>query len=159
MMSLKHPFSPITDEARFQAALTYIASQSGPLAKAVLGNELAIDTVCFFAHSQTEYNFLFQTIGARGPLSEFTHGLTTYINVDFAVATQHLKILGVRAPDATRPQVGYADFPVANYAQLLKATADNPYLTEIKSGRGQSLIELRHPDFDILGYAFDQTEH
>lgn len=156
---MKHPFSPITNQAQLQAAMEYIAFQSVKLAKQVLGRAFSLDTICFFTHSPEEYEFVERAVKQRGPVSKFSHGPTLYVDSDFTVAGQHIRIFGVRQPDPARPQLGYGDYPVANYIELLKTERDNPYAKEIISGRGQSLLELRHPDFDVLGYVVDQAAH
>lgn len=149
----------IAAAADFEAGLAYLATRSSELAETVLGHTLDVDTLCFFTHSPEEYAFVEKMVLARGPKSKFSHGATTYVTVDLIVAGQHIRILGVRQPDPTRPQRGYGDYPVADYAEILKTEASNPHIKEITSGRGKSLIELRHPDFDVLGFIVDQRDH
>lgn len=156
---MQHPFSPITTEAQLQAAMEYIATQSVKLARQVLGCDLAIDTICFFTHSPEEYEFVERLVKQRGPVSKFSHGPTLYVDSDFTAAGHHIRIFGVRKPDPSRPQLGYGDYPVTDYPELLKAGQANPHAKEIISGRGQSLIELRHPDFDVLGYVVAEEIH
>ena len=43
----------------------------------------------FFSSSPEEYASSKKVIAA-GPVSEFSHGVTTYVNVDMQVAGQHL---------------------------------------------------------------------
>ena len=154
-----HTFSPITNDQKLQEALEYIAEHSVLLAQKVLGRNLAIDTICFFSHSPEECAFLEKAVRPRGPESALSHGPTLYVDSDFMVKGQHISIFGVRRPDPTRPQVGYGDYPVADYVKLLEAQKDNPHVKEIISGRGKSLIELRHPEFDVLGFVVDQSDH
>jgi hypothetical protein len=156
---MKQTFSPITNDERFQAAMEYIVAESVKLAKQVLGRDLPLDTICFFTHSPEEYEFVEQAVKQRGPVSKFSHGPTLYVDSDFTVAGHHIRIFGVRQPDPTRPQLGYGDYPVNDYIHLLQTERDNPYVKEIISGRGQSLVELRHPDFDVLGFIVDEQEH
>jgi len=149
----------ILDDESLETAWEYIARLSGPLAQAVFGRSLPIDTLCIFAQSEEEHDFVLGAIKALGPISRFTHESTTYVDVNMEVGGQVIKFLGVRKPDPTRPQVGYADYPIPDYQALLANIADYPDAEQIMSGRGQSLVELRHPDFDILEYAFDSREH
>jgi hypothetical protein len=150
-------FSPILEEKSFQAALLYIAHQSAALAEKTLGRSRDIDTITIFAHYPDEHAYLKKTVRSYGPVSTVTHGATLYIDADVTVAGNHIQYLGVRAPDGSRPQVGYGDFPVDDYDAIRSAA--NPYVHEIVSGRGQSLLELRHPDFDVLGYVARKEDH
>lgn len=152
-------FSPITTQENFRAALDYIAEQSVLLAKKVLGRDMAIDTICFFTHSPEEYAFVEKLVRSRGPESELSHGPTLYVDSDFMVNGNRIRIFGVRKPDETRPQVGYGDYPVKDYVDLLQSQKNNPNVKEIISGRGKSLMELRHPDFDVLGFVVEESEH
>jgi len=141
------------------AAMHYIATQAAKLEQAVLGKGLPVDTVCFFAQSAAEYDFLLAAVKKHGPISKFTHGATTYVDCDLTIDGHHITILGVRQPDPARPWIGYGDYPAAHYKRLLIDQSSNPFAHEITSGRGQSLLELRHPDFDVLGYVAAAEEH
>ncbi len=156
---MKPTFEPILSESKLQAAIEHIAKRSVELANVVLSRALPLDTICFFAQSPEEYIFLEKAVLARGSVSKFTHGATLYADTDFMVGQWHISIFGVRTPDPTRPWRGYGDYPVDDYQQLLASTRTNPYAKEIISGRGQSLLELKHPDFDVLGYVVDARSH
>lgn len=158
-MRAKHTFIPITNEARLKEATNYVVEQSVQLARVVLQRNLQVDTVCFFSHSRKEYDSLRRAVLARGPVSRFTHGATLYVDCDFEVASHRLRIFGVREPDADREEIGYGDYPVDDYPALVAASRDNPYAHEIVTGRGKSLLELRHPDFDVRGYVVARSDH
>jgi hypothetical protein len=149
-----HSFQPILTDERLEQAITFIADQSIALARLVLRRELSIDMICFFAQTPEEYAWLEQAVRARGPQSDLSHGPTLYVDSDFAVGGQQIRWFGVRQPDPTRPWVGYGDFPVAldDYAAMVAAAQANPHAHEITSGLGKPLLELRHPDFDVLGF-------
>jgi hypothetical protein len=159
MRTPNHPFLPVLDQSQLDDTLAYIAAQAAPLAKAVLGHELPIDTLCIFTHDDAEYRFVAAALHKLGTPSRFSHEPTLYVDTKLQIGGYGVKILGVRKPDETRPWVGYADYPVADYPELLAEIASNENAKQITSGRGQSLIELRHPDFDTLGFVFDETEH
>ena len=152
-------FQPIINEEDLEEAIHYVAEKSLELARLVVGSELSTDTICFFAHNEAEHEFLRKAVMARGPVSKFSHGPTLYVDTDFTVHDQNIRIFGVREPDPTRTQVGYGDYPVKDYERLQKMAIINPHMEEITSGRGKSLIELRHPDFDVLGYLVDVKDH
>jgi hypothetical protein len=140
--------------------LNYIAQRAGELGREVLGHSMVIDTLTVFTHSEAERAALDPVIRAYGPESLFTHGKTLYVEPeDLMVAGHLIKYLGVRDPEADRTEVGYADYPVDDFAELLKLSADNPFMTPVTSGRGQDLIEVRHPAFDVRAYAVAAGEH
>lgn len=145
-------FSPIHSEETFQEVLDYITVNARLLGKLVTGEELPVDTLTIFTHSQAEYDFLAPIVLAFGERSKFSHGATLYIDSDFEIQSQRIRFLGIRSPDDTRPQVGYGDFPVENFDEVLDSLGGNEFASLIESGRGQPLIELRHPDFDVLGF-------
>src|SRR5581483_1534930 len=152
-----HDFSPIDSEPKYRAALDYLISEGMRLAETVLGQQLIPDTLTIFSRTKAEYDFVASLIRTYGKKSRFTHGITLYIDVDMKVAGNHVVLLGVREPDSDRQDIGYADFPVENYIQL--RAANKQYTQEITTSRDQSLLELRHPDFDIRGYLVSDGEH
>ncbi len=158
-MAETHDFSPIDSHDRFQAALTYLADRSTALSEAVLGQRLPIDTICLFTHSDEEYAFVERQVLTHGLVSNLSHGPTIYVDTDFEINGERIRLLGVRRPDETRPQVGYGDYPVEDYAGLLAAQKNSSRVKEIISGRGKSLIELRDPEFDVLGFVVDKKDH
>jgi hypothetical protein len=127
------------------------------LSETVLGEQLVPDTLTIFSRTKEEYDFVAGLICTYGQKSRFTHGITLYVDVDMEVASNHVTLLGVREPDSDRQDVGYADFSVKNYAEI--RAASKQHMQEITTGRGQSLLELRHPDFDIRGYLVSENEH
>jgi hypothetical protein len=52
----------ITNETQFQAELEHVVAEAGRLAKLVLGQELAVDTACFFSSSPEEYTLLLKRL-------------------------------------------------------------------------------------------------
>jgi hypothetical protein len=159
MASNNHDFSPITNDSRLSEALEYIAKNSLDLARTVLQRELSIDTICFFTHSPEEYAYLLSAVQVHGQESRFSHGPTTYVDTDLKVADQQIKILGVRQPDPSRPWVGYGDYPITDEEYVSIKSSNSQYVQEISSGRGQPLLELKHPDFDVVGYLVQQEDH
>lgn len=154
---MTHDFSPIDSPKKYNAALEYLMQQGCKLAETVLEEKIIPDTLTIFSRTQEEYNFLDALIRTYGTKSRFTHGITLYIDVDMEVGGHPVILLGVREPDNDRQDVGYADFSVQNYLAL--RDAGKRYVHEITTSRGQSLLELRHPDFDIRGYLVSANEH
>lgn len=142
----------IDSPERFQTALQYTAENALELGKKVVGRQMKIDTLCLFAHSPSEYEFIRSQVEKYGDRSPYSHGKTFYVASDFFVLEQYIRLLGVREPDEDRPEVGYADYPVHDLEAMAQGLEHNSYATPVTSGRGRPLIELRHPDFDVRGY-------
>lgn len=159
MTKEKRPFLPINTEERFEQALDYIATHAVALGELVLGEKYPIDTLTLFTRSNNEYYFLEHLVKARGERSSLTHGPTLYIDCDFMIGDNSIKYLGLRRPDDTRTEVGYADYPVDDFEGLREAQAANKHAMFMRSGLGQPMLELRHPDFDVRGYVVNAADH
>lgn len=145
---MKHKFQPILSAQNYTEAISYIVDESRELCQKLLGKSLPIDTIAIFAHSDEEYEFIKNLLSRKGPVSPYSHGTTLYIEASANVSDQNIKLLGVRQPDSSRPERGYADFPVADPDRF----KSRPFIKEIVSGRGEPLLELHHPDFEVRGY-------
>lgn len=144
----------ITNREELLARLEYVAEQAGKLGEVVLQQKLAFSNLTVFAHDPEEHRRLLDIVESFGPKSPKSHGLTAYIMPsDLQVANHPLELLGVRAPDTTRPQAGYADFKTPDFDELLKLSADDPNITPVTSGARTLLIELKHPEYNVLVYA------
>jgi hypothetical protein len=154
---MTHAFSPIDSKIKYTEALEYLMVQGCKLAETILGEEIVPDTLTIFSRTQEEYDFIDGLIRTFGTKSRFTHGITLYIDVDMEVGGQHVVLLGVRESDDDRQDIGYADFSVDNYFEI--RDLGKRFVHEITTSRGQSLLELRHPDFDIRGYLVAASEH
>lgn len=152
-------FSPILSQEKFLEALDYVAASVPKLGEVVLGELLPVDTIAIFTHSDEEFTYLEPLVREYGPESRVSHGKTFYVDSDFEVQGQKIKYLGLRRPDTERTEVGYGDFPVADLEALRVAQANNQCVWEIQSGRGQDMLELRHPDFDVRAYVVSALDH
>lgn len=151
-------FGPIDSKERFLQALDYIAENTIKLGELVLRKAMPIDTLAIFTHDDDEYNLLEPLVRQYGEQSQFTHGLTLYIDSDFEILGNRIKYLGLRRPDETRPEVGYGDFPVQDLGSLAEQYSDGEFVKLVQSGAGQAMLELRHPDFDVRAYVVVHPE-
>src|SRR4051794_8685313 len=132
---IKHDFQPINNESRFKQALEYVADNVIGLGKTVLGKEMTLDTLTLFTHHDDEFEALEPIVRKFGPESEFTHGLTLYIEpLDLEVAGFAIKYLGLRRPDATRVEVGYGDFITQDTEKLFASQGQDTFIKRTKSG-------------------------
>jgi hypothetical protein len=156
---VKHLFSPIGGESTFNEALEYTAEELRKLCIKVLGETLPIDTLKVFSHYFDEYDLLEGIVSSKGPKSKFTQGMNYYSNVDLTISGEHILWLGVRKPDPYRSQVGCGDFSVADYDGFKDKYLDleHGYVREIMDDR--DMLEIWHPDFDVLGYVIPSSDH
>jgi hypothetical protein len=157
--SQRHPFCPITNEENLHSALDYVAEKSLQLARAILESDQDLDTICFFAQTQEEYEYIKSQVLLHGPVSKLSHEPTLYADTNFFVKGQRIRIFGVRQPDPERTEIGYGDFPVNDYQHYIESVQNNPYMKQITSGLSKPLIELRHPSLDVLGYIVPAADH
>lgn len=151
-MNEHNPLTPIQNEDDLQGALRYIAEESLGLAREIVGEKLSLDALTVFAQSDVEYQLVRDLISDKGEVSPYTHESTLYIKANTIILDQEIQLLGVRRPDKGKPQRGYGDYPVYALHTYKEKLANNKHVQEIKSGNGLSLLELSHPDFNVLGY-------
>ncbi len=162
MPIIQYPFTPIISEAKLAPALEFLAENAAALGEVVLGRPgIELGTLCFFAHTPEELVFLRQAVLTRGPQSDLTHGATLYADTNFLAGGHTIMRFGVRdvtIPDEARTQLGYGDFAVDDYDLLAIQTRANPYVKPITSGQGRPLLQLQHPDFDVLGFVVQRKQ-
>ncbi len=143
-------FSPIESEDQFFEALEYIVSAADQLAQEVLGESLPINTVKVFAHYYDEYKYLLDLVSRMGNRSQLSSETSYYVEIDKEISRQAIQYLGVRIVDPYRLHVGCADYEIQNYHDLKDAfLKKGSYVRSIENGE---MLELWHPDTDVLGY-------
>jgi hypothetical protein len=148
----------ISDEASYWQTVALIAQSAEALVYNLVKIKLPIDTITIFAQSAEEYAFVEGYLLSKGKRSGLSHNTTLYIEPDNLTVVHNypIKFLGVRKPDKTRPEIGYADFPVTNYEDIKERFSDNAHVNQIISGTDIPLLELRHPDYDVRGYIVEK---
>ncbi|MEK7572150.1 MAG: hypothetical protein AAB553_07820 [Patescibacteria group bacterium] len=74
-----------------------------------------------------------------------------YVQVADKINGQQIKLLGVRVVDPYRMQVGCGDYEVENFAAFRKKYLNtSPFIRDAKDAH--DMLELWHPDYDVLGY-------
>lgn len=151
-----HKFFPIGSEDQFNEALEYLAAKVGDLLTAVSDERLPVPILKLFAHDTQEYQKILAFVNSHGTKAAVSSSMSHYVNVTsgLTVAGTRIKLLGVRKPDATRPQVGCGDYEVDDFdAFAKKILVEQPqYAGAVQNAHGSHMIELKHPDFDVIGY-------
>ena len=110
-----------------------------------------VNYACIFSQSKEEYNELLKVTRKIGNVvKETPTGLLFHIK-PLQTISGTLKLLKIRIPDPTRPELGDADFSVSNFPEFEKK-----YLSKIGFKLIQRenfvMIELIDPKFDVRVY-------
>jgi len=149
-------FRIIQSPEAFYASLQLLSEQVGLLAETICEDKLTVPILKLFAHSDSEYDFIKQQVLTHGEPDPISSATSLYVRVTSGLRINNTAItfLGVRRPDPDRPQLGSGDFVVPKFALFTSnVAARHPDGTKlITNAHGLSMLELRHPDFNVLGY-------
>ncbi len=110
-----------------------------------------VNYVCVFSHSQEEFEALSASAHQLGQVVRETATGPLFQISPLKTVAGTLKLLKVRAPDATRPEQGDADFTVADYMQFKKTYLPKPGFKLIERPQ-MEMIELMDSKFDVRAY-------
>jgi len=110
-----------------------------------------VNYVCIFSQTKEEYDKLIELTRKIGNvIKETPTGLLFHIE-PLQTVSGTLKLLKIRIPDPTRPELGDADFTVSNFSEFEKK-----YLSKngFKSIQREDfvMIELIDSEFDVRAY-------
>lgn len=148
MNNLYH-FSPIESEKDLSQVWNYLTSELEKLSRELLFQSLPITTLKVFAHYPEEYYYLYNLISEMGPKASFSSDTSLYVQADKKINGQNIKYLGVRIVDPYRLHVGCGDYELESFEQFKKRNTNTSQF--VRSFR-DDMVELWHPDFDVLGY-------
>lgn len=147
-------FSPLSTNDACQEALEYIDEKLRELSRLIIDERPPVNTLKIFAHYNEEYIFLKQWANSIGK-SEDSSSATSYYVKPFkptVINTDSIEYIGIRVPDPYRAQVGCGDYVVDNYDEFKdKYLNSSPYIREVAHQKYE-MLELFHPDMDVLGY-------
>lgn len=154
-MNNLYKFSPIENEPALQEVWNYLTTQLEKLSIEVVGEALPINTLKVFPHYPYEYDYLYQLILSKGPKAAFSSEKNLYVEVKMNVQDYLIEYLGVRVTDPNKPQVGCGDYEIDYFDQFKSERLNtSPYLREVR----EDMIEIWHPDYDVLGYVVPPFE-
>lgn len=157
-------FSPIKSEDELMQAIEYLHKATHALCANVIGGQLGVaENIGVFTHYQDEYEHL---ITIRDKLvDKSVHFNDKYYLLKQPIAMSDgtvYKYLYIRKPDPYRAQVGDIDL-VMNEVEFEKlksdiATKPDDYPCARIFPRGDlDMVELHHPDVDVLPYIVTTT--
>lgn len=147
-------FSPIDNEGLCFEALQHIDSKLRELSMLVIDEDIRINTLKIFAHYAAEYKFLKDWIDSLGTNEDDGSATSYYVKPSelMTVNNDPIEYVGIRVPDPYRAQVGCGDFVVKNFDEFKnKYMGKTEFIREVTHPKYQ-MLELFHPDIDVLGY-------
>lgn len=148
-MNNLYKFSPINTETDFDKVLEYLVVELERLSLELIGAKLPINTLKIFAHYPDEYQYLYQFVSNLGPAAPFNSPTSYYTEFSKKIQNYDIKYIGVRIVDPYRLHVGCGDYEVSDIAEAKqKYLGNSEYVRSLR----EDMIELWHPDFDVLGY-------
>lgn len=131
-------------ENKLDNLIQKIISECTKLKNKYMGEkDLIADWVCIFSQSDDEYQELIRQANKIGEVVESTE---TGLIYKFGKP----KLLKIRIPDATRPEIGDVDF-ITDYKQFKNKYLDNNKFTLIKREKFE-MIELKDSAFNVRVY-------
>ncbi|MDL2363041.1 MAG: hypothetical protein QFB86_01505 [Patescibacteria group bacterium] len=147
-------FSPLKTAEECLQVFDYIDERLRELSSLVIEEKPPVNTLKIFAHYQDEYVFIKNWVDSVGK-SEDGGSSTSYYVKPFRPMTIHddpIEYVGIRVPDPYRAHVGCGDYVVENYEEFkAKYLGNSPYTREVPHEKYE-MLELYHPDIDVLGY-------
>jgi hypothetical protein len=153
-------FSPLQTGEDCHEALMYIDEKLRALSDLVLEEEPPVNTLKIFAHYDEEYTFLKQWVDSIGEKKDEGSSTSYYVKpaTSIVINSDPIEYVGIRVPDPYRAQVGCGDYVVDNYEEFKgKYLGASPYIREVPHEKYE-MLELFHPDVDVLGYIVKQYE-
>lgn len=110
-----------------------------------------VNYACIFSQSKEEYEELLEATHKIGKvIQETPTGFLFHIE-PLQTVSGILKLLKIRIPDPTRPELGDADFTISNFSDFEKKYLSKPGFKIIKK-EDFYMIELMDSDFDVRAY-------
>ena len=153
-------FSPISTDQSAQVALEYIDEQLRKLSELVIEEYLPVNTLKIFAHYEEEYMFLKEWADCLGENEDDGSSTSYYVKPSTPMTGNKdpIEYVGIRVPDPYRAQVGCGDYVVGNFDEFKeKYLGKSPYIRQV-SHQKYEMLELFHPDIDVLGYIVKEYE-
>lgn len=140
------------DVASLKILTKDIVTQAQELIKNKVGNiDLELSYACVFAQTNSDYEKMEQAAKSIGLKVDATETGNVYEIPRLLTSAGWLHILKIRKPDATRPELGDADFKLKDYARFKKAYSDKPGFKVIDR-KEYEMIELMETDAKVRVY-------
>ena len=110
-----------------------------------------VNYACIFSQSKEEYDKLLEVTRKIGNVIKDTPTGLLFLIEPLQTISGTLRLLKIRVPDSTRPELGDADFTVSNFPEFEKKYVSKTGFKLIKK-EDFVMIELMDPKFDVRAY-------
>jgi len=110
-----------------------------------------VNYACIFSQSKEEYDKLLEVTRKIGNVIKDTPTGLLFLIEPLQTISGTLRLLKIRVPDSTRPELGDADFTVSNFPEFERKYLFKTGFKSIKK-EGFVMIELIDPKFDVRAY-------
>jgi len=129
-----------------------IVKQANDLKNRHIGDHDAhVNYSCIFSHSKTEYDQLNELASKIGIVVKDTSTGPLYQIEPISTASGSLQLLKIRIPDPTRPEMGDADFTIADFPAFEEKYLSKPGFKRIQK-EDFYMIELMDSNFNVRAY-------
>lgn len=111
-----------------------------------------VNYACIFAQDKEQYDKLLAVAEEIGTVVMETPMGPVYHIRPLKTAAGNLRLLKIRKPDTTRPELGDADFTVEDYPRFKKKYLSKTGFKLIPKREDFEMIELVDPKFDVRAY-------
>ncbi len=110
-----------------------------------------VNYACIFSQNKEEYNKLLETTQKIGEIIKETPTGPLFQIKSLETVSGILKLLKIRIPDPTRPELGDADFTISNFPEFEKKYLSKNNFKLIQRNNFK-MIELMDSNFDVRAY-------
>ncbi len=110
-----------------------------------------VNYACIFAQNKEQFNDLLAVAQRIGSVIEETPTGPLYHIQPLKTVSGNLRLLKIRKPDPTRPELGDADFTIENYSEFKKKHLAKTGFKLIPRENFE-MIELVDPKFNVRAY-------
>lgn len=133
-------------------SIQYIAGNNIKLKDKYIPENLQIDYLTVFSHSEDEFSEMKEVAQELGEVIDDNNGPIYKLFEPINIPTGQLDFFRVRHPDQERPQKGCGDFKIENYEEFKnKYLRFNENITLIKRPKYE-MAEIKDKEFDVLVY-------
>ena len=113
--------------------------------------DLPVDYICLFSHTQQEYDVFLALASQIGTMVDETKtGPVFQLNQQISTSAGSAKVLKIRTPDVTKPQLGDVDF-TTDYPLFKQKYMNQKGFTLIVREKFE-MLELNDEQSDVLVY-------